>query len=102
MLTFLPKNLFEQFSKLANVYFLLISFMQMIKSISISAGSPVMLMPLTFVIVVSMIKDIFEDWKRHKSDDLENNKLALVWDESIGDFKQQPWKLLKVGQIVKV
>ncbi len=42
--------------------------MQMIPIISISAGKPVMLMPLTFVILVSMIKDIFEDYKRHKSD----------------------------------
>jgi hypothetical protein len=39
--------------------------MQMIKDISISAGQPVMLLPLSFVIIVSMIKDIFEDWKRH-------------------------------------
>lgn len=71
-LTFLPKNLLEQFSKLANVYFLLIAFMQMIPVISISGGKPVMLMPLTFVIVVSMIKDIFEDYKRHVSDKNEN------------------------------
>lgn len=79
-LTFLPKNLVEQFSKLANVYFLIISFMQMIPIISISAGKPVMLMPLAFVIAVSMIKDIFEDFKRHKSDKSENFKAVLVYD----------------------
>ena len=53
---------------MANVYFLVIAVMQTIDIISISAGKPVMLMPLSFVIVVSMIKDIFEDFKRHKSD----------------------------------
>lgn len=101
-LTFLPKNLFEQFSKLANVYFLLISFMQMIPIISISGGKPVMLMPLAFVIIVSMIKDIFEDYKRHKSDNQENYKQVLVYDPLTKEFVKQHWRSLKVGQIVKV
>ena len=35
-------------------------------------------MPLSFVIFVSMIKDIFEDLKRHKSDNIENNMKVLV------------------------
>ncbi len=37
-LTFLPLNLLDQFSKLANVYFLFIGLMQMIPAISISGG----------------------------------------------------------------
>lgn len=37
-----------------------------------------MLMPLSFVVLVSMIKDIFEDLKRHKSDNFENNLKVLV------------------------
>jgi len=43
-------------------------FMQLIPIISITNGKPAMLLPLAFVIGVSMIKDIFEDSKRHKSD----------------------------------
>ena len=54
--------------------------MQMIPLISISGGQPVMLMPLGFVLAVSMIKDIFEDYKRHKSDRIENYKKVLVYD----------------------
>jgi len=54
--------------------------MQMIPIISISGGKPVMLMPLAFVIIVSMIKDIFEDYKRHKSDKAENFKKVEVFD----------------------
>jgi len=61
--------------------------MQMIPIISISAGKPVMLMPLTFVILVSMIKDIFEDYKRHKSDKLENYKKVEVYDPITKNFK---------------
>ena len=44
----------------------------MIPFISITDAKPVMLIPLTFVITLSMIKDIFEDYKRHKSDKKEN------------------------------
>jgi phospholipid-transporting ATPase len=101
-LTFLPKNLLEQFSKLANVYFLLIAFMQMIPVISISGGKPVMLMPLAFVIAVSMIKDIFEDYKRHSSDKQENFKQVEVYDQITKTFKMQHWRSLKVGMIIKV
>lgn len=53
----------------------------MIPLITISAGKPVMALPLTAVIAASMAKDAFEDYKRHKSDDQENNKKALVYDK---------------------
>jgi hypothetical protein len=67
--TFIPLNLLNQFRKMANCYFLLITFMQCIRRISITNGKPVMAMPLCFVVVVSMIKDAYEDYKRHISDD---------------------------------
>ena len=62
------------------MYFLIILFMQMIPKISITGGIPVMLYPLAAVIGVSMIKDIFEDHKRHNSDKTENFKQTLVYD----------------------
>lgn len=59
----------------------MISILQCIESISISAGKPVMLGPLTVVIICSMVKDAFEDWKRHQNDRSENeDKLANVFD----------------------
>jgi len=63
--TFLPINLFQQFSKAANVYFLLITVMQTIKVISISNGEPTMLPPLVLVVFTSMCKDAYEDYCRH-------------------------------------
>ena len=61
-----------------------------------------MLMPLTFVITVSMLKDIFEDYKRHKSDNNENLKQTLVYDEKKKHFQKEYWQNLKVGMVVKV
>jgi phospholipid-transporting ATPase len=63
---------------MANVYFLLLALLQLIKPISDSGGAPVMMMPLAFVIGVSMIKDIFEDRKRHKSDNDENQRRTTI------------------------
>ena len=67
-----------QFSKLANMYFLIMSNMECFPAISDTDGVPVLLLPLGFVVGLSMIKDIYEDYQRHKSDNLENNRSALV------------------------
>ncbi len=56
---FLPLNLLVQFSKVANVYFLIIGIMQMIKSISVSGGFPVIFIPLSIVVGVSAFKDFY-------------------------------------------
>lgn len=60
-LNFIPKNLFYQFTKMANIYFLVMMGLQMIKPISITAGQPTIALPLGFVTLVSMVKDIIED-----------------------------------------
>jgi len=46
---------------------------QMIPAISSSEGIPYVYLPLSFIIVVTAIKDIVEDIKRHRSDAKENN-----------------------------
>lgn len=67
-INFVPKNLFVQFSKVANLYFLIIGIMQMIPQISVSGGFPVIFVPLSIVVGVSAIKDFYEDLKRKNSD----------------------------------
>ncbi len=56
-----------------------------------------MLLPLSFVIAVSMIKDIFEDYKRHKSDDNENFQTVEVYNSTTNSFSKELWKNLRVG-----
>ena len=59
IIDFIPLNLIIQFSKLPNIYFLIIGIMQMIPSITNSGGFPVIFIPLTMVVTVSAIKDLF-------------------------------------------
>jgi phospholipid-transporting ATPase len=49
-----------------------------------------------------MIKDIFEDVKRHKTDKLENNRRLLIGNPDNNIFSQRRWKELLVGSIVKI
>jgi hypothetical protein len=82
------------------VYFAIITVMQCIEPISITGGRPSMLMPLSIMICLSMIKDAYEDWKRHLEDAKTNNEITLSWDFKEKAFKEVPWYALKVGDIV--
>ena len=56
----------EQFSKMANAYFLFMTVLQFVPGLQDFYGAATTLMPLMFVVGVSMIKDAFEDNKRRK------------------------------------
>ena len=40
----------------------------MVREVSTSKGVPVNAFPLSFILIVSAVKDIVEDYKRHKED----------------------------------
>jgi phospholipid-transporting ATPase len=93
-------NLYEQFSKIANLYFLFLAMLQMVKIVSITNGIPTILPPLAFIVFLTMVKDVFEDYKRYKSDLEENNKDTIVYkNKKPVDTK---WQDLRVGDIVRV
>ncbi|KAK9721631.1 hypothetical protein K7432_003259 [Basidiobolus ranarum] len=67
LLSFLPKNLFEQFRRVANMYFLFMAILQFLPYVGVS--SPFFaIMPLTTVITITAIKDGVEDYKRYRMD----------------------------------
>ena len=66
--SFIPLNFFYQFTKLANIFFLLISVMQFIKPVTITNGVPTVLPALILIIALSMLKDFLEDLKRWRND----------------------------------
>jgi len=99
LITFLPKFLFIQFCKAANVFFGVIAILQQIPNVS-PTGKFTTVVPLTFILCVAAVKEIFEDFKRHVDDKNINFKECLVYINKA--FKKTFWKEIKVGQIVKV
>uniref|UniRef100_A0A665X0Q5 Phospholipid-transporting ATPase n=1 Tax=Echeneis naucrates TaxID=173247 RepID=A0A665X0Q5_ECHNA len=95
---FLPKNLFEQFRRIANFYFLIIFLVQVIVD---TPTSPVTSgLPLFFVITVTAIKQGYEDWLRHKADN-EVNKYPVTVLEDGSRIRKESEKI-KVGDVVEV
>jgi len=76
---FLPKQLFFQFSKLANFYFLVIGVMQMIPGLS-TTGTYTTIGPLIFFVGFSMAKEGYDDYRRYQLDKQENRSSAWVLD----------------------
>ncbi|KAJ7294782.1 hypothetical protein O6H91_Y232800 [Diphasiastrum complanatum] len=99
MLSFLPRNVFEQFHRIAYIYFLVIVILNQIPQLAVF-GRTASLFPLLFVLFVTAIKDGYEDWGRHRSDREENNRLSLVLEDGL--FKPKKWKKIQVGEVVKV
>ncbi|KAJ8297759.1 hypothetical protein KUTeg_024290 [Tegillarca granosa] len=99
IISFFPKFLFEQFRKYANIFFLFISLLQQLPRVS-PTGRYTTAVPLLFILTVSAIKEIIEDFKRHRADDAVNNREVLVLREGI--WKSLKWTEVTVGDLVKV
>ncbi|PHT83720.1 Phospholipid-transporting ATPase 2 [Capsicum annuum] len=76
---FLPKNLWEQFSRFMNQYFLLIACLQLWSLITpVNPAST--WGPLIFIFAVSATKEAWDDYNRYLSDKKANEKeVWLVW-----------------------
>ena len=97
--TFVPKFLFEQFSKYANVFFLLTAAIQQIPNIS-PTNQYTTIGPLAIVLLVSAVKELVEDLKRKNSDKSLNNSKARVLRGS--NFEETKWVNVSVGDVVRV
>ncbi|GBC10641.1 hypothetical protein RclHR1_00980018 [Rhizophagus clarus] len=107
---FLPKQLYAQFSKIANLYFLFVAVIQTIPGWS-PTGQFTTLIPLLSFMSISIAHEGFDDIRRHKHDKVENNKECLslqvyrsngVSSQRIGLWRKTKWKNLQVGDIVSI
>ncbi|PKA47230.1 Putative phospholipid-transporting ATPase 8 [Apostasia shenzhenica] len=96
---FVPKSLFEQFRRVANVFFLVVAFVSFTPLAPYRAVS--VALPLFFVVSATMVKEAVEDWRRKQQDVEVNNRVVKVYDGSHA-FQSTEWKKLRVGDVVKV
>lgn len=97
LLNFLPKNLWEQFSRFMNQYFLLIACLQLWPLITpVNPAST--WGPLIFIFAVSATKEAWDDYNRYLSDKKANEK--EVWVVRQGIKKHIQAQDICVGNVV--
>uniref|UniRef100_A0A670IYH9 Phospholipid-transporting ATPase n=1 Tax=Podarcis muralis TaxID=64176 RepID=A0A670IYH9_PODMU len=96
--TFLPLNLFEQFQRVANAYFLFLLILQLIPEIS-SLSWFTTVVPLILVLAVSAAKDAIDDVVRILSLQTPPIK-SFMWFSS--SLKDDLWLNVEVGDIIKL
>ena len=103
LLTFLPKNLFEQFHRFANLYFIFVVGLNWVPQVA-AFGKEIAMIPVVFVLAVTGFKDAYEDFRRYKSDKSINHKTCRVYKHhsSVGDdrYVKTEWKDIYAGDIV--
>lgn len=105
LVNFFPKSLFEQFRRLANVYFLVIGVIAAVGANSSyyeTAIEPAgILGPMLIVVLISVIKEGQEDWQRHRADQKLNSKPAhrVESNSSINSVRRSD---LEVGDVVVI
>ncbi|KXN91577.1 Phospholipid-transporting ATPase DNF1 [Leucoagaricus sp. SymC.cos] len=107
ILTFIPKNLYEQFRRVANLFFLSLVILQLFPVFGAAAGS-IAVLPLAFILTVTAIKDGIEDYRRGVLDEEVNTsaatKLSGGWKNVNQPADPRSWfeKLLGINPPGKV
>lgn len=101
LITFLPKNLLEQFRRVANIYFLALVILQLF-SIFGAPNAQIGMLPLLFILGMTAIKDGIEDWRRASLDNEVNNSATTKlggWRNVNQPHDARAWleKLLGLG-----
>ena len=99
IITFLPKALFYQFVRIANVYFLISAILQCIPAIS-PLSAETALVPIIIVLSVSLIREAVEDCARANLDKQQNNEPTEVYVDE--QWEQTQSGKLHMGEIVSV
>ncbi|CUM47491.1 uncharacterized protein AC631_04948 [Debaryomyces fabryi] len=105
-ITFIPIILYEQFKFFFNLYFLLVALSQIIPQLRIGYLSSY-IVPLAFVLTVTMMKEAGDDIARRRRDKEQNNELYEVLNRSsplslTQEAKMVASKNLKVGDLVRL
>ncbi|KAJ1721958.1 phospholipid transporting ATPase [Coemansia erecta] len=101
VLSFVPKNLFEQFRRAANIYFLFLLILQFIPAVT--TGMPGLSALALFTIVfLTMLKDGYEDSKRSASDKEANRARAVVLGQGWVNVNKPPAHMLRPRGLLRL
>eukprot|EP00002_Diphylleia_rotans_P033013 TRINITY_DN698_c0_g1_i5.p1 TRINITY_DN698_c0_g1~~TRINITY_DN698_c0_g1_i5.p1 ORF type:complete len:1131 (+),score=233.03 TRINITY_DN698_c0_g1_i5:80-3472(+) len=96
---FVFKNLFEQFRRASNFYFLIVILIQLIPTVS-----PIFpitsILPLAFVLSITAIREGYEDYKRSIADKEVNQRMTYVVENGFLASKQ--YQDVQVGDILYI
>ncbi|XP_045478925.1 phospholipid-transporting ATPase VD isoform X1 [Harmonia axyridis] len=99
LLSFLPRNLLEQFHRVANLYFIFIVLLNWFPLIN-AFGKEIAMIPVLFVLGVTAVKDLFEDRRRRASDQRINNSTCRIYNSEDMRYRKVLWKDVRVGDLI--
>uniref|UniRef100_A0A8C7MGU5 Phospholipid-transporting ATPase n=1 Tax=Oncorhynchus kisutch TaxID=8019 RepID=A0A8C7MGU5_ONCKI len=102
LLSFIPMNLFQQFHRVANLYFLFLVMLNWVPVVE-AFQKEITMIPLVVVLIVIAIKDALEDYRRyHKSDKIANGRICEVYSKKQQTYVDQRWQDVRVGDFVRL
>uniref|UniRef100_A0A8C2CQ81 Phospholipid-transporting ATPase n=1 Tax=Cyprinus carpio TaxID=7962 RepID=A0A8C2CQ81_CYPCA len=99
--SFIPMNLFEQFHRMANIYFVGLAILNFVPVVN--AFQPeVALIPICIILALTAVKDGWEDFRRYQTDQQLNNTPCFIFSRKQMCFVERRWKDVRVGDFVRV
>lgn len=101
LLNFVPRNLFEQFHRAANLYFLFLVVLNWVPLVE-AFQKEITMLPLVVVLTIIAIKDGLEDYRKYKIDKQINNLLTKVYSRKEKKYLDCCWKDVTVGDFIRL
>ncbi|KAM9578781.1 phospholipid-transporting ATPase VD isoform 3-T4 [Guaruba guarouba] len=101
LLNFLPRNLFEQFHRVANLYFLFLVVLNWVPLVE-AFQKEITMLPLVAVLTIIAVKDGLEDYSKYKMDKKINNLLTKVYSRKEKKYIDECWKNVNVGDFIRL
>ncbi|XP_066240849.1 phospholipid-transporting ATPase VD [Saccopteryx leptura] len=101
LLNFVPRNLFEQFHRAANLYFLFLVVLNWVPLVE-AFQKEITMLPLVVVLTIIAIKDGLEDYRKYKIDKQINNLITKVYSRKEKKYLDRCWKDVTVGDFIRL
>ncbi|XP_051772106.1 probable phospholipid-transporting ATPase VD isoform X1 [Ctenopharyngodon idella] len=101
LLSFIPMNLFQQFHRAANLYFLFLVLLNWVPVVE-AFQKEITMIPLAVVLTVIAFKDAMEDYRRYRYDKRINNIPTHVYGRKQQRYVERRWAEVCVGDLVRL